>query len=230
MNDKMHVPKVIGIGGERGSGKDTFAQILSDRLHARGVENEILSFADPLKRGLREMMGFTNDQLWGSLQVKETVDSHWGKTPRHYMQYIGTELMRNCVQDDFWLHTPVGPLQQAKRNPHKVYLVPDLRFPNERLAIMGMGGLTLHMQRGEALRGVISVDPPWFLDLILGRKRAAQAMRLVFKDPSLHDSEALALVDPKPMIMVDNNHDLEHLKVQAQLVLRQVDDLWELWS
>ena len=81
--------KIIGLCGKKGSGKDATGKIL---IEIYGFTK--YSFADPLKRGVKEMFGFTDEQCWGEQSIKEKVDERWGISPRVALQIIGTDFLR----------------------------------------------------------------------------------------------------------------------------------------
>ena len=71
----------ICICGESGSGKDTVADLLREALG--GVK---MALADPMKRLVQALMGFSDDQLWGPSQSRNTVDERI--TPQFLAQVI----------------------------------------------------------------------------------------------------------------------------------------------
>src|SRR4051812_10494441 len=62
------VPIVILAGGA-GSGKDT----VGEHLHAR-YGAVVIAQADPLKRFVRDVFGFSEQQLWGPSQLRNEPD------------------------------------------------------------------------------------------------------------------------------------------------------------
>lgn len=75
---------IIALCGKKRSGKDTIAKYLCETrgcVHAK--------FAAPLKGALKELFGFTEDQLEAT---KDVVDDFWGICPRTAMQFIGSEV------------------------------------------------------------------------------------------------------------------------------------------
>lgn len=51
---------IIGLSGKKASGKSTVANYLTQTHRYKE-----LSFADPLKRGCKEIFGLTDLELWG---------------------------------------------------------------------------------------------------------------------------------------------------------------------
>lgn len=60
---------VIVISGEAGSGKDTVGEIISRRYLAQTI-----AIADPLKRIVQNLFGFSDEQLWGASDERDKVD------------------------------------------------------------------------------------------------------------------------------------------------------------
>ncbi len=125
---------IIGLCGPARSGKDEAAR----PLIARGFRR--IAFADPLKRGCREMFGLTDQQLWGA--DKDAVDEFWGCTPRHILQQVGTECMRQGFRDDIWIKAFERQIRGGGD-----WVVTDVRFPNEGLAIQMLGGVVWSIDR-----------------------------------------------------------------------------------
>lgn len=107
---------LLGVSGFAGSGKDTVADFLTQDLRFNKV-----ALADPLKRICRDVYAFTDEQLWGPSQFRNTPDPRYprpcracgggdsslpcalcgntGKTfltTREALQRLGTEWGREC--------------------------------------------------------------------------------------------------------------------------------------
>lgn len=131
----MSHPKLIGLLGRKGSGKDTAAAVLI----ANGYRN--VKFAGCLKDMLKVLLckqGLSNDviqrMIEGDLKETPTVFLD-GKTPRFAMQTLGTEWGRNLIGDDFWVNTALREAEGINA------VVTDVRFPNEMDAIQSAGGI-----------------------------------------------------------------------------------------
>lgn len=61
-----HIP-LIGIAGQAGSGKDTAASWIANNYGAITIAQ-----ADPLKRFTKDVFGFTENQLWGPSELRNT--------------------------------------------------------------------------------------------------------------------------------------------------------------
>lgn len=85
--------KIISLISPKRHGKNTVASYL--------VKNHGFieyGFADAGKRGLQEMFGFSDAQLWGSEEEKEKIDPRWGISARRMMQIVLTELFQFDIQ------------------------------------------------------------------------------------------------------------------------------------
>jgi hypothetical protein len=63
----MPIPVIILVG-QAGSGKDTVGKIIADRYN--GV---CIGQADPMKRFVRDVFGFTPESLWGTTELRNVV-------------------------------------------------------------------------------------------------------------------------------------------------------------
>lgn len=140
--------KLIGIVGKKRCGKDTTAEYL---IKNNGFER--YSFADPIKHGAIAMFGFTEKQMWGSAEDKETVDPRWGISPRRMLQLMGTELFQFDIQKhlkdgefkvgrEVWVKAFKIWYQNEKVKPRITFnvVIADMRFIHEEKAIREMDG------------------------------------------------------------------------------------------
>lgn len=130
-NDNL--PRVVALTGAAGSGKSTAAGYL---IRRHGYER--VKFAGPLKNMCRAI-GLSEDHIEGDLKEVPS-DMLCGKTPRHLMQALGTELGRNLIGEDFWIRLWLHRVAAAKR-----VVVDDCRFPNEAEAVRSLGGVIIKL-------------------------------------------------------------------------------------
>ena len=128
---------VIGITGKKRHGKDTVSDYLVSKY---GFKKYVL--ADTLKRGLKEMFGLTDDQLWGD--NKEVKDKFWNYSPRELMQIIGTDLIRKQFDQDFFVKSLRKKILED--SPDRA-IVSDIRFSNEAKMIEDLGGIVYRVER-----------------------------------------------------------------------------------
>lgn len=131
---------LIGIVGKANAGKTTTTRILSPEFH------EVV-FAEPVKRITEIVFGFEYDMLLGETEdtriLRETLkDPTWNKTPRQAMQYIGTDLFRDCFDKNVWIKIAKRKIDNLRNNGKNV-VISDCRHTNEIDFIRNEGGLIL---------------------------------------------------------------------------------------
>lgn len=141
---KMSSRKIIGLTGRRRSGKDTVASFLVDRGFTR------LSFADPLKEAVKSLFFFSDDQLE---KRKEQVDPRYGVSPRRVLQCLGTDLIRDQLQDLLGMSEPIFLASMRSRidaittTCRTRVVISDVRFPDEARLIRELGGVVFRVVR-----------------------------------------------------------------------------------
>jgi len=138
--------RLIGFVAAKQHGKTLGSEYLS---HKYGYK--IVSFSDPLKRALKEIFDFSDEQLWGS--QKESIDPFWGLTPRFVMQMVGTDFFRVQMKqkvphigDQIWVKVAEKRIRQYLDSGQNV-VVDDVRFLNESNLIHQMGGYLIRIER-----------------------------------------------------------------------------------
>lgn len=128
-------PRLIGLLGRKGSGKDTAALALL----ARGYQN--VKFAGALKDMIRVLLTYqgvdpyiVERMVEGDLKEEPTAFLG-GQTPRFAMQTLGTEWGRTLIADDLWVNTAI------RRSEVHQTVITDVRFPNEMEAVVAAGGV-----------------------------------------------------------------------------------------
>ena len=135
----MHV---FAIAGCKRSGKDTAADILKNIWEegSGDKKNRVgkFAFADALRDVCKIVFGYTDEHFLDPL-FKETLTSPilgaaW--TPRRALQFVGTELFRQQVDPDVWVHVGIERLRAMEQSGlYDVVLVTDCRFENELQAL-----------------------------------------------------------------------------------------------
>jgi hypothetical protein len=146
---------ILGLLAKSGHGKTTVARHLATR---RGAE--IRSLAGPMKRAVRTVFGFSEQQLWGTQSDKEAVDARYGFSPRWLLQHLGTEGLRAEFGDEVHARAMLHGLrrEEAARPPGappRLYVVDDLRFPSDA-RFVAEGGPD---HRGAVLK-IVATDAP----------------------------------------------------------------------
>lgn len=140
---------VIGLCGLAGSGKSTAARHLAD---AHGYV--LLPFAKPLK-AMARAFGLTQREMAGDLK-EAPCEALCGKTPRQFMQWLGTEFGRQMIGQDVWIEAWRRGVGEAHidaiadlGDPTAQALIvsDDVRFENEATAVRAMGGVVIRIMR-----------------------------------------------------------------------------------
>lgn len=125
---------IIGIGGKKRHGKDTFATMLAEALPG---QTRRLAFADPLKDEVAAATGHT----------REFIEQHKPNF-RLILQAWGTEFRRALFGDDYWLCRMSDAIQKSVS---PVILITDVRFPNEHAFVKERGGILVRIFRPDVL-------------------------------------------------------------------------------
>lgn len=123
---------LIGLTGCAGHGKDTVADYLVDKY---GFVK--LSYAGPLKDGVAAIFGFDRERMENDRAYKES-ESVWGRSPRHYLQWLGTDILRKHVSQDFFMLRMRNELDELMASGKNV-VVSDARFDNEAAMLLECG-------------------------------------------------------------------------------------------
>lgn len=160
---------ILGIGGGKGCGKDTVADILIKHYNYRKI-----SWADPLKEMLSEALNIplnefydrTKDDIraveinaeeagklldlitesYGELEnytnLRLELQNTKYESLRDLMQRFGTEFGRRKIDPEIWIK-----LTKNRVNPGDLLIFPDVRFKGEFDAIKELGGFMMKINR-----------------------------------------------------------------------------------
>jgi hypothetical protein len=83
-------------------------------------------------------MGFSHEQIYGTQAEKEAVDPRYGMSAREFLQRLGTEGLRQEFGQEIHVQALMNHIAKLDDNAAKdlVYVVDDVRFPNEINAIV----------------------------------------------------------------------------------------------
>lgn len=107
---------IIGLVGERRSGKDTVCEILQK---ISGEKFERAAFADELKRQVAKIFGISIDKL-NAIKALPPV--------RHLLQWYGTDYVRYLEGENYWVDQLQLLLHQSNAS---CWIITDVRFQNE---------------------------------------------------------------------------------------------------
>ena len=129
---------IIAICGAKRSGKDVLAKHL---VATRGFKK--LSFAEPLKKAVRELFNFNDIQVGIDEEnavgdEKEIIDERWGISPRKALQFFGTEIMQHTIDElipntnrGFLADILLSRISDVASDTCNNYVISDLRFLHE---------------------------------------------------------------------------------------------------
>jgi len=203
--------QILGLVGLIGSGKDTAADYL---VNFHGYRRE--SFASSLKDAVAHVFGWDRQMLEGrtaqSRTWREQRDEWWSQrlgrdiTPRHVLQYWGTEVIRNGFHDDMW----IASLENKIRTSQDNIVITDCRFPNEIAAIRAQGGRIIWIQRGPL--------PAWFPVAVRANQGDAVFVENL-KTLGIHPSET-AWAGTEFDAEIDNNDTIDELFTQLKSLVQ----------
>lgn len=110
--------RVITISAAAQHGKDTIAKAIKEVLEKNGVNTAIVHYATYLKALLTEAYGW---------------DGQKDEKGRSLLQYVGTEVFRKNYESA-WTDMMISTIR-GFGNTVKVLIIPDVRFPNEIIAL-----------------------------------------------------------------------------------------------
>jgi dephospho-CoA kinase len=139
--------RIVAICGEKRSGKDVLAKHLVEKYGCIQI-----SFAQHLKDIVKLIFNFTDGQLGiGGCNDydKDVVDDKWGISPRKAMQFFGTEVLQDKIQElipnigrDYFANNLL-----SKMNNDEKYVISDLRFLHEYEKIKHLDILIVRVSR-----------------------------------------------------------------------------------
>lgn len=113
----MYKPSIICISGVAGSGKDTLAEVLQYTLKYRyNKKILIVHNADLVKYAAKIFF------KWDGSKNEE------GRT---LLQTLGTDLIRNKEQEDYWVNFLITMVKASSDMLYDYIIIPDCRFLNE---------------------------------------------------------------------------------------------------
>lgn len=149
--ETLRSPALLGIGGKKTAGKDTFAGLLGD-------DWEVIAMSDPLYEVLLELNpkitygvddGTTNTAHLSDY-LHKVCGGDWtlakrNSDVREMLQRLGTNVVRNMVDEDAWVDMMSVRVLQLHSEGKNV-AVTGIRFPNELARIKDMGGSSVWVE------------------------------------------------------------------------------------
>ena len=135
--------QIIGFGCTAQVGKDTAAEYL-EKQYFGNIKR--VAFADALKTTAMSLFGLDWSQCYGSQEIKETIDSRYGMTPREILQGVGSK-MRD-IYPDIWIDTVFNvTIPELAMQGYDCVVISDVRYPNEGNKIHQKGGSVIKITR-----------------------------------------------------------------------------------
>jgi len=114
---------LVGICGKAGSGKDTIADYLVSSYKFKKI-----ALADPIKRLVKDVFVLDDVTVYDRVAREMPLKNWDGWTVRKLLQFIGTELFREKIDDSIWVKSLWLRIQDDKNSN---YVFSDIRFENE---------------------------------------------------------------------------------------------------
>jgi hypothetical protein len=153
------LPNVVAITGKAGSGKSTLADYLIQRHGYVRVK-----FAGPLKEMARAV-GLTDDHIEGALK-ELPCPLLQGKTPRFFMQQLGTQFGRDIIGPEFWTGLWFATANDVINHGGRV-VCDDCRFDNEADIVRDIGGVVIELQGRGGIAGSHASEAGVDADMVL---------------------------------------------------------------
>lgn len=131
---------LIGISGRIGHGKDTVAGIINELT--KNIY-QIKRFSGKLKQMASLLTGIDAEDFNRQEIKKQYLGEEWGMTIRELLQKLGTDAVRNGLHENAWVNALFADYEPGNR-----WIVPDVRFPNEYMAIKKRNGIIIRVERG----------------------------------------------------------------------------------
>ena len=140
----MHL---IGLGHKKRTGKDECAKAIVATCQAHGIKGAVGSLSAPLMDAAHELFGYLGLQQAAvydyEYELKDRpIPELVHKTPRDVWKLLGS-LARDVEQDALIKQV----VWKANKRGVQVLVIPNVRFPNEAIALQKLGGKLFRVER-----------------------------------------------------------------------------------
>lgn len=150
---------IIGVSGKIGSGKDTAASMITSLLREEGIKIDTKRFAFKVKQFVADIIGVHVSKLDDQNFKKSFLGPEWNyligldpnspwdikqMTVREMLIRIG-DGMREKVHEDIWVNALFADYKKNFFVDN--WIIPDLRYPNEKNRIEKLAGVTIRINR-----------------------------------------------------------------------------------
>lgn len=133
---------IIALHGAKGSGKDEFFKIASER----NPNLKKIAFADPIKHHICNIFGLDSELAYDQFKRAELRsnlgDKYFQVDGRRVVREIGM-LMRSYNEDQFTEYVE----DAVYSDPNATWIITDCRFPNEVDMVRKLGGCIVKIKR-----------------------------------------------------------------------------------
>ena len=147
---EAHV-KILGLAGQQGAGKDYTFEWMRDWGAPSGFIVARAAFADGVRREVAVEVVEALGIKVGDSDGMGTWRKPYTPGQRFLLQQYGTEF-RRAQDKDYWVAAGIGYMMSATIQPD-LWVVTDMRFENEALAIEAAGGVTAEVTADPEVRG-----------------------------------------------------------------------------
>jgi hypothetical protein len=177
------------IFGNKSAGKDTLGNFLTGALVSKGHSVQRYAFAKPIKEAATHLLGMPWSVAEGSEEVRRSWEKY-GRDARVWLQWLGTELGRNQIHQDVWVHRAIDRVNNSTDN----FVITDGRFKNE-----------LYLFKNDCECKLVPIRI----------RRAAMS----YSDSHRSETEQLEIEDLEFQFVVENDGTLRDLEAKAQYIV-----------
>jgi hypothetical protein len=207
---------VIGIAGIKYHGKSAFGKALLHELSTNDDLNVVvIPYAYKLKKFLIDFVSeatkMPEDRVklyfYDSIYKEQKIPNMFGVTSRTLMTKFGTEFARDCISNEFWIHSLNQEIFDSTMQSSKplVVIVDDVRFEDELQNI-----LSYHNHKMIYVKRNIKIN----------------LFKKIWNKVFIHKSERgvnhLYRKGDKSQIMISNDSSLEVLQKEAKIVYNNI--------
>ena len=150
-HETLRSPALLGVGGKKTAGKDTFAGLLGDDWVVIGMSDPLYDVLLELNPKITyEVDGDTTNTTHLSDYLHHVCGGDWtlakrNSDVREMLQRLGTNVVRDMVDEDAWVDMMAVRVLQLHSGGKNV-AVTGVRFPNELARIKDMGGSSVWVE------------------------------------------------------------------------------------
>lgn len=122
MEIEMKKPKIFIVAGKANAGKDTTCEFIHNYAKLKNLKSINLQFSYYIKMYAKEILGWD-----GSDDTK----------PRSFLQELGTDIIRNKIDDNFFINRIIGDIKVYSYF-YDIITISDARLPMELDTISGL--------------------------------------------------------------------------------------------